>query len=383
MGDVGMKNCMRFRGLTGALTLALAVAGGIAAGFVGSPHVIKTAAAQASLQAPLSEPSPTTGNVPGQSLGNASDTEIWRQVRRGVVGNVSIPDRMAGILVQSEGESWRALRNGPISRYGSLLLLLSLFVVGIFFAARGRVRIDAGPSGRTVQRFSAIERFTHWLTASSFIVLGLTGLNMLYGRYVLKPLIGAEAFSLLSLGGKYAHNYIAFAFMLGVAMMVVLWVRHNLPDRHDLVWLAKGGGLFAKGVHPPSKKFNAGQKIQFWIVVLGGLSASLSGIVLMFPFEFAMLANTFEVVNLVGFSLPTALTPLQEMQLSQLWHVITGLILIGVIITHIYIGSLGMEGAFDAMGTGMVDENWARQHHDLWYADLKGEPVAAADHGDD
>ena len=168
--------------------------------------------------------------------------------------------------------------------------------------------------------------------------------------------------------------------MLGVAMMFVLWVRDNIPNKSDLVWLAKGGGMLVKGVHPPAKKFNAGQKLIFWIVVLGGLSLSLSGISLLFPFELAMFAWTFEVLNIFGFGFAD-ITPLGEMQLSQIWHAFVGLVMIVVIIAHIYIGSLGMEGAFDAMGTGEVDENWAREHHSLWFADLKGGAAPAPESG--
>ena len=323
------------------------------------------------------------GQVPGSSLGNVSDSQLWRMMRQGVVGTVSLPDKKAGILIQSEGDNWRAIRNGPLSYYGGWLLLAVIVVLAIFFAIRGRIRIEAGSSDRVIERFNFIERFTHWLTASSFIVLALTGLNIMYGRYVLTPIIGAEAFSTLTIGGKYAHNYIAFAFMIGVIAMFVLWVRHNIVNRHDLIWLVKGGGMFMKGVHPPAKKFNAGQKIVFWVVILAGISISVSGISLMFPFQIPMFAKTFQVVNLLGFELPTQLSVIAEMQLSQLWHAMLGLIFIAVIIPHIYIGSLGMEGAFDAMGTGMVDLNWAREHHNIWVAEIKGEPVATAEHGDD
>ncbi len=200
---------------------------------------------------------------------------------------------------------------------------------------------------------------------------------------MLKPILGADAFAMLTIGGKYAHNYIAFAFMIGVIAMFVLWVRHNIVNRHDLIWLAKGGGMFMKGVHPPAKKFNAGQKIVFWIVILAGISISLSGISLMFPFQIPMFAKTFQILNQVGFELPAQLSVIAEMQLSQLWHAILGLIFIAVIIPHIYIGSLGMEGAFDAMGTGMVDLNWAREHHNIWFAEIEGETVATAEPGDD
>jgi formate dehydrogenase subunit gamma len=322
---------------------------------------------------------PTTGNVPGDSLGNVSDAEIWRAVRQGIQGEVSIPDKKAGVLVQSEGDNWRAWRNGPLTLSGIWIVLGMLGLLALFFAIRGRIRVDGGMSGATIERFNGIERFAHWLTAVCFVILGLTGLNMLYGKHVLLPVLGPDAFALLTLGGKYAHDYLAFGFMIGVALMFVLWVRHNLPNKYDLHWIAGGGGMFSKGVHPPARKFNFGQKLIFWAVVLGGLSLSLSGIALLFPFKFAMFEPTFSALNAIGLKMPTGLTAMEEMQLSQIWHGIVGLVMIAIILAHIYIGTLGMEGAFDAMGTGQVDENWAREHHNVWVAELKGEPLPDPD----
>ncbi len=315
----------------------------------------------------------TAGSVPGNWSGNVSDAEIWRQVRRGVEGTVSIPDKKAGTLVQSEGDNWRAFKNGWLSNFGGWLLLISIVVIAAFFLVRGRISIDAGPDmmGRTIERFNALERFTHWLTASSFIMLALTGLNLLYGRYILKPVIGADAFAALTQFGKFTHNYIAFAFMLGIFMMFVLWVRHNIPNMNDIRWLSVGGGLLSKGVHPPADRFNAGQKIIFWLIILGGTTSSLSGLALIFPFEITPWAATFTFMNAFGFDLPTQLTALQETQVSALWHGFTALVLISVVIGHIYIGSLGMEGAIAAVGTGHVDLNWAREHHGLWVAELE------------
>jgi len=253
-----------------------------------------------------------------------------------------------------------------MSEYGGWALLAIFVLLGLFYALRGRIRIDAGPSGRTVLRFHFLDRFAHWLTAGSFVVLGLTGLNVLYGRYVIKPIIGADAFASLTIAGKYAHNFLGFAFGLGVLLMFLLWVKDNIPNKHDIKWLAVGGGLFSKGVHPPAKKFNAGQKLIFWSVIVLGGSLTASGIALLFPFEIAMFAKTFAILNVFGADLPTQLTMMEETQLALLWHGIVALVLMVIIVAHIYIGSVGMEGAFDAMGTGEVDENWAHEHHALW-----------------
>ncbi len=359
-----LKSIVRF---AGAFVFAIAVMFMMASALVPDAAHAQTAGRN------VDDSSPQAGNVPGGSLGSVSDAEIWRQVRRGLQGNVSIPDKQAGVMIQSEGENWRAWRNGPMTVWGAWALLGMVGLLALFFVLRGRIRIDAGPSGRTVERFNTMERIVHWLTAVSFVLLALTGLNLLYGRHILLPILGPDVFATLSLAGKYVHNYVAFAFVLGIVLMLVLWVRHNLPTRADFVWLAKGGGMFAKGVHPPARKFNAGQKILFWIVILGGFSLTLSGISLLFPFEISFFSGTFAVLNVFGFGLPTDLAPMQEMQLSQLWHTAVGLVLMAVIVAHIYIGSVGMEGAFDAMGTGRVDENWAREHHNLWIAEIKGE----------
>ena len=331
---------------------------------------------------------PVGGNVPGGHLGTNSDSEIWRALRQGEQATVSGQNPQAGVLIQSEGDTWRAWRDGPLLDLGAWFVLGFLCIVAIFFAVRGRIYIDSGWSGRTIERFNGVERFAHWLTATCFIVLALTGLNLLYGKHLLMPLIGKSAFGLVTQYGKLAHNYLSFGFMLGIVLMFVLWVVHNLPSRHDFVWIAKGGGLFSKGTHPPAKKFNAGQKLIFWSVMLGGVSLSLSGIALLFPFQFAMFDKTFVVLNQAfGLGLPEGLSAMQEQQLQVLWHSIVALVLIGIVIAHIYIGSLGMEGAFAAMGSGQVDENWAREHHSIWVEekireeearhDENGEPQAA------
>jgi formate dehydrogenase subunit gamma len=140
--------------------------------------------------------------------------------------------------------------------------------------------------------------------------------------------------------------------------------------------------MFTKGTHPPAKKFNAGQKLVFWLVVLGGISVSISGLMLMFPLEYEAFGPTLGWINWVfGTTYPTALAPIQEMQLAQVWHAILGLFLTAVIIAHIYIGTIGMEGAFDAMGSGEVDENWAREHHSIWVQDLERKALRTG--GDD
>ena len=225
------------------------------------------------------------GAVPGDALGINSDSDLWRFVRTGNAGSTQLKDELAAVMIQSEGDNYRAIRNGPVSTYGALGVVAIVFLLGFFYVSRGRIKIDAGPSNETILRFGTIDRFAHWLMAGSFVVLAITGLNMLYGKYVLLPVIGKEAFATFTAYGKYSHNFLAFAFMIGLALSFVLWVRHNIPNKTDLQWLKMGGGLVKKGVHPPAEKFNAGQKIIFWAVSIGGLSVSLSGVALLFPFQ--------------------------------------------------------------------------------------------------
>jgi len=343
---------------------------------------------QAGAQSSVRPPAGATTTVKPDSLPTTvapnvvPRADMWRSVRQGTAGRVTIPDQKAAVLVQSEGENFRAFRNGPLSVWGGWMMLAMIVVLGIYYALRGRIRIEEGFSGHTIERFNFVERFAHWLTAASFIVLALTGLNMLYGRYVALPVIGPSAFSAITMWGKYSHNFLGFAFMVGLVLLFVLWVKNNLPTLTDLKWLAKGGGMFTKGSHPPAYKFNAGQKILFWLVILAGISVSISGVCLIWPFEFYPFAPTFKVLNVFGLGLATELTALQETQLSLLWHAIVALLFITLMIAHIYLGTLGMEGAFSAMNDGQVDENWAHQHHSLWLEEVKAaeqhQPPSAA-----
>jgi formate dehydrogenase subunit gamma len=311
-------------------------------------------------------------DIPSEAVGSSSSAETWHDIRLGATGTVSIPDRQAAQLIQSEGDTWRAVRNGPLSIYSAYAVLGMVALLSLFFVLRGRIRIEHGRAGVTIERFTTLERFGHWLMATSFVLLALSGLNMLFGRTLMIPLIGKEAFAVTAMWGKYLHNYLAFAFMAGVALVFVLWVAQNLPNRHDIKWLLRGGGLFTRGSHPPARKFNAGQKIIFWLVVIATISVSLSGIALMFPYETTFMAKTFAALNLVGFDLATDISPLREQQLNQLWHAMVGVAFIVIIMAHIYLGTIGMEGAFDAMGSGQVDLNWAREHHGLWVEELEG-----------
>lgn len=277
----------------------------------------------------------------------ADDQLLMQQLKGPVAGRVSIPDTKSGLLIQPEGRDWRAFREGPVKIWGIAVILGMVVVLAVFFAIRGRIRIEGGSSSRRILRFNGLERFTHWMTAVSFVILGLSGLNLVFGRSLLLPLVGPETFATLAHYGKVAHNYLSFPFVLGLILMAVLWLRDNIFTADDVTWLKHGGGLMAKGggPHLPAGKFNGGQKIIFWAVILGGAALAVTGYMLMFPF---------------------AVADMPGMQAAQVVHALLALLLIAVIIAHIYIGSLGMEGAFEAMGSGEVDLNWAKTHHPQW-----------------
>ena len=312
------------------------------------------------------------------TLGGASDPDLWRGMRFNAA-DITTQARgpASNVLIQDGGMWWLTFREGPLLTYGGYLLLGTLGFLLLFFVLRGRVKIDGEKTGRRIERFKHVERFGHWLLAGSFILLGITGLITLMGRKFLIPTFGREFYSTLAIGSKWIHNNVSWAFMIALVMVFFMWVVHNFPDRTDIKWLLKGGGLFGGG-HPPAKKFNAGQKIIFWSVIILGGSISASGLSLLFPFELPMFAKTFAILNstgvpeMLGFGvLPETLAPHEEMQYAQLWHAIVSFVLMAIILAHIYIGSVGMEGAYDAMGTGMVEEQWAKEHHSLWVEEVK------------
>ena len=328
-------------------------------------------------------------SVPGLGpLGGASDSEVWRALRYNQANvTVSAGGDVAKVLVQDGGMPWLEFRAGPLKTYGGWLLLGTIGALVLFYLLRGKVMIDEPMTGRTVTRFKSVERFAHWLLAGSFIVLGITGLLVLFGRIFIAPTFGPEANALILTVSKFVHNNVSWAFMLALVMVFVMWVWHNIPNRTDITWFAQFGGIVGKK-HPPAKKFNAGQKIIFWSVILLGGSISASGLSLLFPFELPMFAKTFAILNQTGLpelvglgALPEVLAPHEEMQFAQAWHAIVSFVLMAIIIAHIYIGSVGMQGAYDAMGSGEVDEAWAHQHHAIWLDELKAKEAKAGPGG--
>ena len=272
-----------------------------------------------------------------------------RQELKRIQGRGSIPDTKSYVIEQPAGRDWRHFHEVTLRWIGGIAILGILAVLIIFYLWRGMVRIESGRSGRKIVRFNVFERFVHWMTATCFIILAVSGLNITFGRPLLLPLMSPEAFTAWSEWAKYAHNYLSFPFTLGVILIFFMWIAGNIPNRVDVEWFKRGGGIVGHD-HPSAYRFNGGQKMIYWIVVLGGTAVAVSGYVLMFPFY--------------G-------TAIQNMQAAEIVHGIVAMLFVAAMIGHIYIGTIGMEGAFEAMGTGTVDLNWAKEHHDLWLEEGK------------
>ncbi len=290
--------------------------------------------------------------------GQVTLPDTWRAVRQGEAGFIAGQPASRGVLIQSEGETWRAARNGKLAWYGGLALVGVTLAIGAFYVIRGKIMLEGGPSGTSILRFTKLERVGHWLTAGSFLVLGVTGLNMLFGRWLLEPIIGKTLFSWLTWAGKWLHNIGGFFFIAGMVLIFVLWARDNLWDRYDWGWIKDGGGLLKKGVHPPAAKFNFGQKTQFWMVIVVGTLVASTGLNLLFPFT---------------------LGDIHLMQVMQLVHAGLAVVMVLFILGHIYIGTIGMEGPTSAVTTGYVDREWARQHHSVWVAEEEGKTAKPAE----
>lgn len=289
---------------------------------------------------PASAQQPTSVN-PQASV--VKEEQLFQEMTR-ISGRCTLPDQKACTIEQPAGRDWRHFHQVTLRWIGGVVILGILAVLLVFYLWRGMVRIESGRSGRTIVRFNAFERFVHWMTATCFIILALSGLNVTFGRPLLLPLIGADSFTAWSQWAKYAHNYLSFPFTIGVFLIFLIWIAGNIPNRVDLEWLKRGGGIVGHD-HPPAYRFNAGQKLIYWIVVLGGAAVAVTGYMLMFPFY--------------G-------TDIASMQAAQIAHAIVAVLFIAAMVGHIYIGTVGMEGAFEAMGSGAVDLNWAKEHHNLW-----------------
>lgn len=291
---------------------------------------------------------------------------VYRQVKEGGEHYSSLPALESGVLIQQKaqfpgqarattaGEAWRQYRNGPLTTYGGWLIIVAVIGIAAFYLAIGTIKLKSPRTGRLIERFTSIERLSHWTVAISFLILALTGLIMLFGKYVVLPVFGHAAFGYLAYAGKNIHNFVGPIFTVGLIVMFVIFVKDNFPAPSDWQWLKNLGG--ARG-HASAGRFNAGEKLWFWGgLVFLGLIVSASGFVL-------------------DMLVPGILYTRGNMQIAHVIHLVAAVLVFSASLAHIYIGTLGMEGAYEAMSTGYVDDAWAKEHHDIWYADIESGKV--------
>jgi formate dehydrogenase subunit gamma len=281
----------------------------------------------------------------------------------------SVPGRETNVLIEDNGHAWRAIRNGPLTFYGGILLLVVPAILLLFFFAKGAFKLHGTSTGRLIERFNSAERMAHWTMAISFVILAATGLMILFGKYVLLPILGASVFSAITIVGKNIHNFVGPLFLFSIVVFFFIYVKDNFLSGKDFAWLAKLGGLMS-GNHVPSGRFNGGEKVWFWLgVVVLGLIVSISGLVMLFP--------NWDTAR-------------EAMAKANLIHAAGAVVFAALSLAHIYLGTVGLEGAYKGMREGSVDETWAKEHHALWYdevksgkRDSKAPSVAQPAHGDD
>jgi formate dehydrogenase subunit gamma len=282
-----------------------------------------------------------------------NNAPFYREVRSGsaeyTTSSVKGPE--AGVLIQSGGETWRQIRNGPAMFYGGWLLVVVIAAILGLYLWKGPVQLSEPLTGRRMRRFTPFEMTVHWSTAISFCLLGLSGLVMFFGKSALLPLIGYTLFGWLTYLCKNVHNFIAPLFIVSAAVMVVIWARDNIFRRYDWQWFRRAWAFFLKSEHIPSGRFNAGEKAWFWGgVLLLSIVMTWSGLVLLFP--------NFDQTR-------------ATLQVAWIWHVAAAMLYIAASLGHIYMGTIGVAHTYDNMRHGWTDETWAKEHHSIWYDEVK------------
>ncbi|OZI16929.1 formate dehydrogenase subunit gamma [Bordetella genomosp. 7] len=302
-----------------------------------------------------------------------NNAPMWRQVNSGEPGYSSLPRTQApeaGVLIQrfvqypgslytNAGEAWRQVRNHWIIPYGGGLLLIALVAILLFYLAKGSIKLREAETGRKIERFTYFERAAHWVNAAAFVILALSGIVMAFGRHIMLPWMGSALFGWLTWVLKTVHNFVGPVFAVSLAVVLLTFVKDNIFRRYDWTWLRKGGGLL-RSQHVPAGRFNAGEKLMFWFGMLAlGIIVVASGLFL-------------------DRVIPGSLVYTRgNMQIAHMVHAVSVILMMCMIMGHIYLGTIGMQGAYKAMKTGYVDETWAREHHDVWYEDIKAGKIPA------
>jgi formate dehydrogenase subunit gamma len=317
------------------------------------------------------EPKPDENNAQRAKTQPGNNAPFWRDVRDSGTqpGYVSLPGAEKGILVQpfvqypgsaytTAGEAWRQVRNRWIIPYGGALLLIVAGAIGIFYWRKGALGGHTPDTGRTIERFTPFERSAHWANAIAFVTLAISGIVMAFGKFFLLPIMGATLFGWMSYALKTIHNFVGPVFAVSLVIVFFTFLRDNWPAKGDWEWIKRGGGLLS-GHEVPSHRFNAGEKLVFWAGVLVlGLVVVASGLVL------------DKLVPGLG-------ETRGQMQVAHMVHAVASVLMMGMFLGHIYIGTIGMKGSYSAMRTGRVDEGWAKEHHELWYEEIKAGKIPA------
>ena len=214
--------------------------------------------------------------APNPTASVTSEQDLFKQVPR-IEGRIDIPDKKASVLIQPAGRTWDYFHEVLLHWGGAIVILGTIVFLGFAYLIIGRIRITEGRSGKKILRFKAFERFSHWLTAVSFVVLGLTGLNITFGKILLLPVVGPDTFSDISQVAKNIHNFTSFSFVVGLVLITLIFFRDNIFGKVDLEWLRQGGG-FIKNKHAPAGRFNLGEKLVYWLSVAAGVAVSISGL---------------------------------------------------------------------------------------------------------
>ncbi len=301
-----------------------------------------------------------------------NNAPMWRQVGAGVNGYTSLPAAVApeaGNLIQpfvqypgskltTAGEAWRQVRNNWIIPYGGSLLLIVVLAIALFYYGKGTMKLHGAETGRKIERFTPLERAAHWTNAIAFVLLAVSGVVIAFGKYFILPVIGTTLFGYFTYFLKNVHNFAGPLFAVSLIIVFATFLKDNWPSKEDITWLLKGGGMFS-GHEVPSHRFNAGEKVVFWFGVLGlGVIVVASGLVL-------------------DMLIPGLIYERSTMQIANMIHGVSTVLMMAMFLGHIYMGTIGMQGAFSAMREGYVDETWAKEHHELWYNDIKAGKIPA------
>ena len=271
---------------------------------------------------------------------------MWRTVREGIPGFTKVTTAGHRILIVNSGENWREFRNSFLTPFSQLIIAIALVVMGLFYWRIGPDKMKAPRSGVKVERYVTWERILHWYTAVLFIIMAITGLSLLLGRIFLIPVFGHWADSAYLQASKVLHNYCGPLLLIGISLEFIFWVRYNIPKKMDLDWFKNMGGYIGSGTRPHIEKVNAGEKGWFWLIAIFGTVVGITGVILDFP-----------IWGQTRFT----------MQISHAIHAVVAILFATASLGHIYMGTIGVEGAFEGMWTGFVDTEWAKEHSDLWY----------------